>query len=182
MQFQYVSRLASKYNIQCNFELKSQIEVKFINDRVRPQKKKKNLFYGRADLSSRVGRSVGRFFFIYLFLVAKMTIKTQTFRKKNLTFFEENKQTNKDKQKQKQKQKRGNILTYFQKNLAKIFRFWSKKKRLILQDFGKLRKKWQNGKFGSVEPVKQFFFFFFVHSFMPILCMCIRLLITSSLV
>ena len=38
---------------------------------------------------------------------------------------------------------------------AKIIRFWSKK--LILQDFGKIQEKkiCQNGKFGSVVPVKQ---------------------------
>ena len=39
-----------------------------------------------------------------------------------------------------------NILTYFQEFSAEIFRFWYKK-RLILQDLEKFKKKCQNGKF-----------------------------------
>ena len=55
-----------------------------------------------------------------------------------------------------------NILTYFQNFSAKIFRFWSKKGWFykILEKF--LKKICQNGKFGSVVPVKRFFFFFFM--------------------
>ena len=58
------------------------------------KKKKKHLFYRRMDLPSRVGRSGGHFlifiylfiyffyYHIFLFLVAKMTLKTQKFTKK----------------------------------------------------------------------------------------------------
>ena len=43
--------------------------------------KKKTLFCGRTDLPSRVGRSVERLFvcLFFLFLVAKLTLKTQKF-------------------------------------------------------------------------------------------------------
>ena len=71
-------------------------------------------------------------------------IKISTKKKKNLTLFIEKIWEN--------------VLTYFQIFSAKIFGFWSK--WLILQDFGKIKKKkiCQNGKFGSVAPIKQFLF------------------------
>ena len=88
------------------------------NQCIRPPKKNKNkkkiCFTDRQIC--QIG-SVGRRFFcfvFFLFLVAKMTLKTLKFKKKKRiwhffteTFWE-------------------NILTYFQKFSAKIFRFWSK--------------------------------------------------------
>ena len=75
-----------------------------------------------------------------------MTLKNTKISTKNLSFFAE--------------KFFENILTHSQKFSAKIFRFWSKK-WLILQDFGKLRKKnLQKQKiFGLVLPIKWGFFF-----------------------
>ena len=62
-------------------------------DNEKKNKEKKTLLYGRMDLHCRVG-FVG---FLCVFLVTKMTLKTQTFwergkkKKKNRCFFEEKK-------------------------------------------------------------------------------------------
>ena len=75
-----------------------------------------------------------------------MTLKTQKFRKKNLTFFAEKFWKN--------------ILTHFQKFPAKMFRFWSKK-WLILQDFGKKNNLPQRKIWVCRARKRSFFFFFF---------------------
>ena len=49
-----------------------QVSIKAPLGHKKKKKKKKNLFYGRKDLSSRIGRSG-----IFFLLVAKMTLKTQ---------------------------------------------------------------------------------------------------------
>ena len=55
-----------------------------------------------------------------------------------------------------------NILTYFQRFSAKLFRFWSKK-QLILQNFGKIKKEkrkiCQNEKIWAGRARKTGFFF-----------------------
>ena len=72
---------------------------------------KTTVFYGWTDLPSRVGWSGVSFFSFFFFMVVKTTLKTQ-YSKKNQTVFAEKFWEN--------------ILTYFQKFSAKIFRFWSK--------------------------------------------------------
>ena len=111
-----------------------------------PKKQKQNKTCFTGGQTCQVG-SVGRAFFwcffCFFFLVAKMTLKHDNF-EKNLTFFAEKFWEN--------------IFTYFQKFSAKIFRFWSKNGWFckILEKV--LKKICQNGKFGSVMPVKQGFF------------------------
>ena len=108
---------------------------------IRPQIKE-TLFYRQTDLPSRVGRS-GDFF---LFMVLKMTPKTQRCRE-NFDIF--------------CKKYFGKIFRLIFKKLqpkisrlgqktADFTRFWKNKKK---------RKKMPKRKFGSVAPVKQVFFF-----------------------
>ena len=104
--------------------------------------KNKNLFYRRTNPPSRVGRSSVFFFF---FLVALKTDpkKHENFNNKKMHIFAEKNWEN--------------ILTYFQFSTisAKIFRFWSKN-GWFYKSLAKIHKKiCQNGKSGSVTPVKQ---------------------------
>ena len=100
---------------------------------------KKKLFdSGRADFPSRFGWS-GLFNF-FLFLVAKMTLKTQKFLKKIRHFLKK------------------------KKCMTKIWRFWLKKKQPIFTRFWQnLEKISQNGKnWTGRASCKTFFFSFFV--------------------
>ena len=108
-------------------------------------KNKTKLFHERTDLQKRVGWS-GDFFFFFSILAAKMTLKnTKILEKKKDIFC------------WKILEKYSDLYSKFS---AKFFRFLVKK-RLILQDFGKIKKKiYQIGTFGSIVPIKQFFFFF----------------------
>ena len=110
---------------------------------------KQNLFYRRRTCQvGSVGRAWFFFFFFFFFLEAKITLKTGKFLKKIRHFC---------------KKILRKYFDLFSKSFSQNFRFWSKKTGWfykILEKIGKKKKFCENGKYESVAPVKQVFFFF----------------------